>query len=285
MPFLDHFGLSEYPFGLTPNTKYYFPIPETDAVLAALSFAVSRGDGFIKVVGEVGTGKTLLCRMMLTKLAGMKVNTAYINTPALADGQVLSMVVQEFGVKVAKGDQLTALCDYLLKAHKRGEKNVLVIDEAQALGERGLELVRQLSNLETETSKLLQIVLFAQPELDTILAQENMRQIQQRINFSFTTRALTKDNVAAYVHHRLQSSGRSSGRGKNRKSLCCANFTADACRLLARASRGLPRLVHVIADKALMAAYARGVTTIDVAHVRAACRETESLPFLFRWFC
>lgn len=287
MPFLEHFGLSDYPFGLTPNPKFYYPLRETESVLAALTFAVSRGDGFIKIVGEVGTGKTLLCRLLLAKLGAMNVNTAYISAPVALDAaQMPALIVQEFGVKqkTAKADPVTVLRAYLLEQHAKGRRNVLVIDEAQALGTQGLETVRLLSNLETETDKLLQIILFGQSELDRLLQRPDMRQLLQRINFSFETKPLSSDTVGDYVRHRIEACTQKVGRGKKKKTQNHVCFSTQALRLLGKASGGLPRLIHVLADKALMATYAQGLMRVEVDHVRAACRETQGLALWPRWW-
>ncbi len=287
MPFLAHFGLTDYPFGLTPNPKLYYPMPETENMLAALDFALSRGDGFIKIVGEVGTGKTLLCRMLLARLAKADANTAYINAPIGFDPVELPrLVAQEFGIKLksAKTEVATALRTFLLDQHSKKKKNVLIIDEAQALGVQGLETVRLLSNLETDTDKLLQIVLFGQSELDHLLNRSDMRQLLQRFNFSLATKPLAPDTVGDYVRHRIEGCVQKIGRGKKKKTQNHVCFSAHAIRLLAQASGGLPRLIHVLADKALMAAYAQDALCVDVAHVRSACRETQGITLWSRWW-
>ncbi|MDD3182026.1 MAG: AAA family ATPase [Alphaproteobacteria bacterium] len=287
MPFLDHFGLNDYPFALTPNTQFYYPVPETERVMAALAFAVSRGDGFVKIVGEVGTGKTLLCRLLLASLRSQPVNMAYINAPVAIDAAHMPLLIaQEFGLKLkgVKADPISALRTYLLEQHSKGRRNVLVIDEAQALGVQGLEAVRLLSNLETETDKLLQIVLFGQAELDRLLHRTDMRQFLQRINFSFVTHPLSQDAVGDYLRHRIESCCQKVGRGKKKKTQNYVCFSSSATKLLAKASGGLPRLINVLADKALLAAYAQGVMCVDTVHVRAACRETQGLPFWPRWW-
>jgi len=280
MPFLEHFGLTRYPFGLTPNTSLYFPSPQTEAVLAALVFAAARGDGLLKVTGEIGTGKTLLCRMFLEKQRELPVNTAYLNAPAaLSVQQVPLMVAREFGVAIGKKDPVIALRDFLVEQHGKGKRNVLIVDEAQALGVEGLEAVRLLSNLETETDKLLQIVLFGQPELDELLHRRDMRQLLQRVNFNFVTRPMTPDMVGSYLRFRVNECAKKTGRGRKKQVESDTSFTPEAVKMLARASGGLPRLIHVLADKALLAAYAQGVIAIDAAHVRMACRETPGLAF------
>ena len=277
MPFLAHFGLESYPFGLTPDPSLYYPCAEDEALLAALEFALTRGDGLLKIVGEVGTGKTLICRLLLGKLDALPVNTAYLNAPtALTPAQIPAAVAHEFGLKDSK-DPAKTLRDYLVAQHGKGKRNILIVDEAQALGAQGLEAVRLLSNLETETDKLLQIVLFGQPELDRLLHKRAMRQIMQRINFSFLMKPFSADAIGDYVRFRLERcKSKPSARGKKRKAVATA-FTPRAVRHLARASDGVPRLIHVLADKALLAAYAEGEVLIDAPHVRTACRESVGL--------
>lgn len=280
MPFLDHFGLTSYPFGLTPNTKLYYPSQHAESVLAALEFAAARGDGLLKVTGEIGTGKTLLCRLFLEKQKALPVNTAYLNAPAAPTAaQMPLLVAREFGLNVDKKDPAIALRDYLVAQHAKGRRNILIVDEAQALGVEGLEAIRLLSNLETETDKLLQIVLFGQPELDQLLHRPDMRQLLQRVSFSFVTRPLTTDAVSNYLRHRLTECTKKGGRGRKKQVEPNVTFTPRAVRKLARASGGMPRLIHVLADKALLAAYAKGENMIDAPHINVACRETPGLAF------
>lgn len=285
MPFLEHFGLRDYPFGLTPNPHFYYPLPETEAVLSALTFALTRGDGFIKIVGEVGTGKTLLCRLLLARLADMPVDTAYLNAPVMLEARQLpTRIAKEFGLKLkgAKADPVDALQDFFLAQKAKGRRSVLIIDEAQALGVEGLEAVRLLSNLETENDKLLQIILFGQSELDRLLHRCDMRQLLQRINFGFVTRPLSREAVDAYLRHRLEACKKKPSRGTKKKPQNYVCFSASAVKLLAQVSGGLPRLIHVLADKALLAAYAQGSMCVDTSHIRAACRETQGLSFWSR---
>lgn len=289
MPILHHFGLQSYPFGLTPDCALYYATGSSEAILASLEFALLRGDGLVKVVGEVGSGKTLLCRLLLRRLTDKKINTAYINAPlSLTANDLAVSIGKEFGLKdKVLAHPVQALRDYLLKQHADGQRCVLVIDEAQALGRDGLETVRLLSNLETDTHKLLQIVLFGQPELQTLLEQSSLRQMLQRISFAFRTQPLGKGDVEAYLHRRLEQCVLEQKPKKSRKKtdtqtmggMLRATFAPSASRLIARASGGIPRLVNMLADKAMIAAYTDGLHTIDVRHVRAACRETQGLRF------
>ena len=191
MPFLEHFGLSERPFSLTPNSGLYYPSASHQEVLTSLMYAIERGEGVVKVRGEVGTGKTLLCRMVTAEMIKTK-QVAYIINPQTDPHWIIGAVCREFGLDPEKTDDRNHLLNgYLLEQYAAGRGVVLVIDEAQALGIDGLETMRRLSNLETEQTKLMQTVLFGQPELDELLARRELRQLNQRIGFSFTLPALS----------------------------------------------------------------------------------------------
>jgi type II secretory pathway predicted ATPase ExeA len=273
MPFLDHFGLADYPFKLTPDLDLYYPDDHAQALLGALMFAVLRGDGLLKVVGEVGSGKTLLARKLAERMKGQKVAMATLSPSGVWDQEKLTLeVARAFGAvktDAIKGNPADKLAAFLKKSFAGGKRNVLVIDEAQVLGIGGLETVRLLSNLETEKDKLLQIILFGQPELDHLLQKHELRQVAQRINFSFTTHRLTTQAVADYVRFRLDRLTKPEGRR--------VLFTSAALRKLATASNGLPRIVHLLADKALMAAFAEGAPNVEASHVRRAIKETPDL--------
>ena len=190
MPYLAHFGLKEHPFTLTPNTNQYYPVEKHVEIIQSIQFGIARNTGILKVVGDVGTGKTMLCRLLLRKLVTDNDAVAYLNAPQVDPDSLVGLVCAEFGLEAAtKAQMLQALNAFLLEQHALGRNAVLIVDEAQALGAAGLEAVRLLSNLETERNKLLQIVMFGQSELDDLLAQPNLRQINQRIGFSFNTRA------------------------------------------------------------------------------------------------
>jgi len=275
-PILDFFALRDQPFALTPNPQLFFPWEHPHAVLAGAEFALLRGDGLLKISGAIGSGKTLLCRLLLDRLEAAGCNTAYLNAPVAEAAHLPLIVAREFGI--TPSDHLEPyrdLREFLLREFAHGRRNVLVVDEAQALGERGLELIRLLSNLETETHKLLQIVLFGQAELDALLAQPALRQITQRISFNFTTMPLPTGLIGSYVSFRLQR--------------CAANyyghelFTPAALALLARASRGWPRLINLLADKALLAAYSAQARQVTPGHIRAAMRDSGHLNLPLSW--
>jgi MSHA biogenesis protein MshM len=279
MPFLSHFGLREHPFSLTPNPALFFGGQLHRPILEMLAFALQRGDGVLTVVGEVGTGKTMLCRLLLQVLEP-EAAVAYLHAPLSDETQIARDVCREFGIAVdTHGDPFHLLNDFLLDQHSQGRQAVLVVDEAQALGRPGLETIHLLSNLETETSKLLQIVLFGQQELDHLLRQHAMRQLNQRIAFRFETRELNTRDAARYVQHRIN---RCSRDGEMHDM-----FQPAALRMIARHSRGVPRVINILADKALLAAYGEGSRIICRRHAIAAIDDSPSiarpLPFLMRW--
>ncbi len=262
-PILDFFGLREQPFALTPNPELFFPWDQPQAVLAGLEFALLRGDGILKVSGAVGSGKTMLCRLLLERLQALGCATAYLNAPVAEAKHLPLIVAREFGLNPADHQEpYRELREFLLQAHAAGRRNVLVVDEAQALGAPGLELVRLLSNLETEAHKLLQIVLFGQAELDALLAQQTLRQIAQRIGFGFSTEPLPLPLVGTYVGFRLQRCA-VTYRGME-------VFAPAARNLLAQRSGGWPRLVNILADKAMLAAYGWRQPQVSLAAMQAA---------------
>jgi MSHA biogenesis protein MshM len=268
--YLTHFGLQEAPFGLTPNTGFYYGLPPHEEALQVLNWALAQGEGFIKVTGEVGTGKTLLCRKLLSELGSeaRPVRLAWLPNPHLTPAELRIALALELGLAVRDQSELD-LTDrihrHLIGLHQQGSRVVVLIDEAQALPDETLEAIRLFGNLETESSKLLQIVLFGQPELDARLAKPHLRQLRQRIGFSYCLRPLRFDETRAYLEHRLQVSGY---RG-------APLFAGRAMGMLWRASRGIPRLINILAQKCLMLAYGQGARQIDSRLVRLAIRDTD----------
>ncbi|HHQ4540921.1 TPA: MSHA fimbrial biogenesis protein MshM [Aeromonas veronii] len=268
--YLTHFGLQEAPFSLTPNTGFYYGLPPHEEALQVLNWALAQGEGFIKVTGEVGTGKTLLCRKLLSELGSeaRPVRLAWLPNPHLTPAELRIALALELGLAVRDQSELD-LTDrihrHLISLHQQGSRVVVLIDEAQALPDETLEAIRLFGNLETESSKLLQIVLFGQPELDARLAKPHLRQLRQRIGFSYCLRPLRFDETRAYLEHRLQISGY---RG-------APLFVGRAMRMLWRASRGIPRLINILAHKCLMLAYGQGGRRIDSRLVRLAIRDTD----------
>jgi len=259
----EHFGLLEYPFGLTPNTRFFCALPSHQQALNVLLVALNSGEGFIKITGEVGTGKTMLCRKLLNELDESFV-VAYIPNPALTRSELVGAVAEEMGIRTKDGPPsgrlLKNINRHLLDVAASGKRLVLVLDEAQAIPPESLELLRLLTNLETESSKLLQIVLFGQPELDDLLARPEMRQLRQRITFSHRLEKLDLRQTRSYLSSRLGVAGYAG----------TDLFTAPAYWLIHAYSQGIPRLLNILAHKALMAAYGQGRRRVHAGHVRAA---------------
>jgi MSHA biogenesis protein MshM len=268
--YLYHFGLTELPFTLTPNTSFFLALEPHNEALAVLMTALKTGEGFIKVIGEVGTGKTLLCRKLLNEIPEHFV-TAYIPNPYLNPDELRRAVAIELGVKQAQRMSVQLLTqriqNRLLELHGQGHSVVLILDEAQALPEDSLEALRLFTNLETETRKLLQVVLFAQPELDQRLAQTEFRQLRQRITFSYKLRAMKAEEVQQYIQHRLQVAGYKGA----------ALFSPRLCKKITKASQGIPRVVNVLCHKMLMLTYGQGNYQMTQKQLVAAIKDTESI--------
>lgn len=266
--YLKHFGLSQTPFSLTPNTGFFFGLSPHVEALQVLQTALQTGEGFIKVTGEVGTGKTLLCRKLINDLPS-GFHCAYLPNPYLTPAELRWAVANELGLHYAKDidqQQLTGLIQQqLLELSSHGQAIVLVLDEAQALPDDSLEALRLFTNLETESRKLLQVVLFGQPELDERLKRQEFRQLRQRITFSYNLRPLTWDETDAYIRYRLAIAGRQGE----------ALFTPKLTRKITNASRGIPRLINILAHKALLLSFGEGVTRVKASHVRDAILDTE----------
>ncbi len=270
MPYLAHFGLKEHPFTLTPNTNQYYPVDKHVEIIQSIQFGIARNTGILKVVGDVGTGKTMLCRLLLRKLVTDNDAVAYLNAPQVDPDSLVGLVCAEFGLEAGtKAQMLQALNAFLLEQHALGRNAVLIVDEAQALGAAGLEAVRLLSNLETERSKLLQIVMFGQSELDELLAQPNLRQINQRIGFSFNTGPLTVAEAVHYISHRVKCS-RVDG-------VDFPVFADSAMTALASAAGFVPRVINILADKALLVAYGDGAIQVLEKHAEAAIDDSPQL--------
>lgn len=265
--YLEHFRLSEAPFGITPNGKFFFEGQARGAILDALHHAVLDDDGIITVVGEVGSGKTMLCRMLADRLPRDQVDLVYLANPSFGPREILQSMVADWGLKVPDGQPLVlSIQAALLDRHAQGRRAVVLIDEAQAMPPESLEEVKLLSNLETAQRKLLQIVLFGQPELDELLAQPRLRQVRDRVVHRFELQPLNASEAAAYIDHRLRRAGWQGG----------ALFEPGALRQLVEASGGRIRAIHRLADKALLAAFAQGDRQVGRAHVQMAVAEFQA---------
>lgn len=276
--YLHHFELAETPFSLTPNTEFFLGLAPHVEALNVLQMALQTGEGFIKVTGEVGTGKTLICRKLMNDLP-KRFHCAYLPNPYLSPAELRWAVALELGLKYSTNIdqmQLTALIQQqLLALSAHGHAIVLVLDEAQALPDDSLEALRLFTNLETESRKLLQVVLFAQPELDQRLSLHNFRQLRQRITFSYCLRPLSVDEACAYVQHRLSVAGRVGD----------PLFIEKDIRVLALAARGIPRLINILAHKSLLLSFGEGAGRVKYQHIKAAISDTQdaSLSFKNKW--
>ncbi len=270
-----HFGLRELPFGITPDTSFFFACANYQEALNTLLIATKNGEGFIKITGEVGVGKTLLCRKFMSTLDKSFV-TAYIPNPYLEPRTLMLALADELEIPQDQNvDQhllLKSINHRLLILAREGKRVVLCLDEAQAMPIESLEALRLLTNLETEKRKLLQIVMFGQPELNRKLQQEAIRQLNQRITFHYHIGPLSKDDTEFYVSHRLRVAGYTGGRIFNR----------GAVHALYKASGGIPRLINILAHKALMLAYGEGRQQVNARQVQAAAKDTGSAKKI-RW--
>jgi MSHA biogenesis protein MshM len=275
MLYVSHFGLREPPFGITPDTSFFYACSSSQEALNTLIVAVANGEGFIKITGEVGTGKTLLCRKFLASLEDGWAS-AYIPNPNLEPRTLLLALAEELGVKLDSGlDQhhlLKALTLALLDFARRKKRVVVCLDEAQAMPLESLETLRLLTNLETEKRKLAQVILFGQPELDERLARDSVRQLRQRVTFQHHLGTLTREETGHYLAHRLAVAGYSGERV----------FAPAAVGTIYRTSRGVPRLINILANKAMMLAYGEGSRKVNAGHARAAAADTPSSFALWR---
>lgn len=264
----QHFGIRELPFNLSPDTSYYYNYASHQEALNVLLIALNNGEGFVKVTGEVGTGKTLLCRKLLNTLDDNYVTT-YIPNPTLSPIELREALADELGIRYEKDlppHRLLKLIYARLATYtSKGKRVVLMIDEAQAMPASTLEALRLLTNLETEKRKLLQVILFGQQELDDNLNAPSARQLKQRITFTYHLRPINPEDVAGYLYHRLNQAG------YNRTDL----FSHSSVKLLAKASHGVPRVINILAHKAMMSAYGQGLYRVERKHVRDAVKDTQ----------
>lgn len=264
----EYFGLTEAPFSITPDTSYFYAHGHYSEALNTLLVALRTGEGFIKVTGEVGTGKTMLCRKLLNTVEDRFV-TAYIPNPMLTPYGLQSAVADELGLDMSRHyghhQLLKMITNRLLELTADGKNVVLCIDEAQAMPVETMEALRLLTNLETEKQKLLQVILFGQPELDERLNEKNVRQLKQRITFSYKLKPIDKDGMELYLTHRLGIAGYKGGN----------LFEVKAMNSLFKASRGIPRLINILSHKSMMSAYGEGTKYVDNKNMRAAIKDTE----------
>ena len=265
--YLEFYGLKQAPFDITPNPRFLFHSSKHREAFNHLLYGIRERKGFVQLTGEVGAGKTTLCRALLEQLDG-KFSTALILNPVLSGDELMKAIATEFGLDVKGRDRLetvSAIGEFLLKQIEHGKETVLIIDEAQNLTEELLEQVRLLSNIETDDRKLLQIVLMGQPELRDRLNSPRLKQLRQRITVRFHLAPLTRVEVAQYIEHRLHVSG---GQGK-------PVFTIPALWRIYNYSGGIPRLVNAVCDKALLASFVQRSHRVTFTMVGRAIRELE----------
>jgi MSHA biogenesis protein MshM len=265
--YLEHFGLKEAPFRITPHTDFFFEGANRGATLEALLYAITNDEGIVKVSGEVGSGKTMLCRVLMERLPAT-VETIYLANPSLSRDEILFAIGDELKLNQEKDRPtrvIRALQAHLLQLYSQGRRVVVLIDEAHAMPDETLEEIRLLSNLESSRHKLLQIVLFGQPELDEHLDTAGMRQLKERITHSFRLEPLVRGDIESYIDFRMRAAGY---RGPK-------VFGKDAIKLIARISQGLTRRINILADKALLAAFAGETHAVTKREVKRAARDSE----------
>ncbi|MHB1590484.1 MAG: AAA family ATPase [Sulfuricella sp.] len=265
--YLDHFGLNQPPFKITPNAEFFYPGGNRGAILDALLYSIIHGEGIVKVTGEIGSGKTMLCRMLESMLPE-NVEAIYLANPSLNRDEVFHAIAAELGLATEgkrDGEIMRLMQNCLIEKHATGKQVVLLVEEAQAMPLDTLEEIRLLSNLETAHHKLLQIVLFGQPELDDHLNLAQMRQLKERITHGFKVPPLDQKDIPEYLMFRLRAAGY---HGPNL-------FSAGAIKLITAASLGITRRINVLADKALLATFAENTHNILPKHIKAAIEDSE----------
>ena len=263
--YTSFFDLNENPFNLTPNPRYLFLSPQHREALNHLIYGINEKKGFIVITGGIGTGKTTICRVLLSVL-DQSIDTALIFNSFISDNELLQTINQEFGIPLFSGREtkkryIDVLNEFLLKNFTSGRNAVILIDEAQNLSLSVLEQIRMLSNLETEREKLLQIVLFAQPELQDLLGTPSLRQLNERITVRYEIEPLNREQVKDYIEYRLEVARGSNGN---------ISFSQGAYKTIFEYSKGIPRRINAICDRALLIAYTRDTYSIDKKMIRQA---------------
>ena len=268
--YLTHFGLNEPPYRITPHTEFFFAGANRGATLEALLYAITHDEGIVKVTGEVGSGKTMLCRVLIERLPE-SVETIYLSNPSLARDEIVLAIFDDLKIPATEQRstlQIRALQDHLIALYAAGKRVVLLIDEAHAMPAETLEEIRLLSNLESNRHKLLQIALFGQQELDEHLLTPRMRPLRERVTHSFRLEPLVHADVGQYLMFRLRQAGY---KGPDL-------FDRDAVKMIAQASEGLTRRINILADKALLSAFMEGEHGINKKHAQAAINDSEFAP-------
>ena len=264
--YLEQYGLKKSPFNITADPYFFFESLSHKQALAALTYGIHERKGIILVTGEVGTGKTTLCRTLLDKLPKSIKTSVILDHPCFSESQLLNAIVGDFGLKPAKNrlDTVKKLDTFLVETAMNGGNAVLVIDEAQGLTNRQLEQIRLLSNLEISEGKLLQIILFGQPELTAKLKQFKLRQIHQRIFVKHNISPLSEEEVSKYVEHRLQKAGIND-----------IDIFPESYNVIYEFSKGIPRLINMLCDRALLWGFAKDRKDLDKEVFTACVKELQ----------
>lgn len=261
--YLEYFGLNSPPFSITPDPGFFFEGEDRGMFIGGLLHATQQGEGIVLVIGEVGSGKTLMSRILLSRLPD-NVDTVYLPNPAFSRDEIIDVIARDLGIaSINQGMRLEVLQRELIKRHQQGRQVLVLIDEAHAMPPDSIEEVRRLSNLETDNRKLVQLVLCGQPELDTLLAQPSMRQVRDRVVYRLMLHNLTPNDASSYLDHRLRVAGWRGGR----------MFSVLGEWLLLGDAGGRARRLNLIADKALLAAFAEGKRQVGARHVRLAIND------------
>lgn len=266
----EYFNLNQSPFSLTPDTDFFCDLSCHTEALDVVLYSLKEGDGFVKIVGEVGVGKTLLCRKMVSMLDDSFI-ACYFPNPDLTPDSFREALAIELGINTSEYQNQHALTlkiqDCLISAQKKGKKVVIIVDEAQAMNDQTLETLRLLTNLETGKKRLLQVVLVGQPELDERLSRNHLRQLKQRITVSHYLNPLDLDDVGAYITRRLIAAGHRHG----------AIFSDKAKKYLIKKSHGIPRILNILCHKSLLVAYNKNDKNIELEHVKKAIYDSKDI--------
>lgn len=266
--YLEHYGLAEPPFRITPHTDFFFSGAKRGATLEALLYAITHDEGIVKISGEVGSGKTMLCRVLMERLPASVV-IVYLANPSLSREDILYALADELGIAIPENSRaatvMRLLQEKLVALYAEGKQVVVLIDEAHAMPMETLEEIRLLSNLESNRHKLLQLVLFGQPELNETLARADMRQLRERITQNFSLEPLMQEDIAQYLDFRMRAAGYHGP----------SVFAPEAVKRIAKVSEGLTRRINILADKALLASFANGTHQVGLKETEAAVRDAE----------
>ena len=258
--YLQHFGLDTPPFSITPDPGFFFEGDERGLFIAGLLHVVQQNEGIVLIIGEVGSGKTLMSRILLSRLPD-HVDTVYLPNPSFSSNEIIDIIARDLGITAASpGMRLEALQLELIKRYEAGRHVMVFIDEAHTMPVESIEEVRRLSNLETDHCKLVQLVLCGQPELDTLLSSPQLRQVRDRVVYRLVLNKLTNDEARGYLNHRLSIAGWRGGQ----------LFSNPGERLLLKDAGGRARRINLVADKALLAAFSENKKQVGVHHVRQA---------------